>query len=83
MTDLEKFITKCEENAVPDEKINTSDVPEMTEKDFARGHFKYWKPIKKSVTLRLDVDVLESFKSLGKGYQTKINEVLRDYAFGH
>ncbi|MCZ7634730.1 MAG: BrnA antitoxin family protein [Verrucomicrobia bacterium] len=36
-------------------------------------------PRKKPVTLRLDADVLDSFKSLGKGYQTRINAVLRTY----
>lgn len=47
MTDLEKFIAKCEQNAKPDSKINLTDCPELTEEDFARGHFKYWKPVKK------------------------------------
>jgi len=36
-------------------------------------------PGKKPVTLRLDADVLDWFKSLGKGYQTRINAVLRTY----
>ncbi len=47
MTDLEKFIAKCEEHAVPDSEINLSDMPELTKNDFERGHFKYWKPVKK------------------------------------
>jgi uncharacterized protein (DUF4415 family) len=34
---------------------------------------------KKPVTLRIDADVLNWFKSLGKGYQTKMNAVLRIY----
>jgi uncharacterized protein (DUF4415 family) len=36
-------------------------------------------PRKKPVTLRLDADVLDWFKSLGKGYQTRINAVLGCY----
>lgn len=36
-------------------------------------------PGKKPITLRLDADVLDWFKSLGKGYQTRINAVLRSY----
>ena len=36
-------------------------------------------PGKKPATLRLDADVLDWFKSLGKGYQTRINAVLRSY----
>ena len=38
---------------------------------------------KKSTTLRIDADVLEWFQSLGKGYQTKINAVLRAYKTAH
>lgn len=34
---------------------------------------------KKPVTLRIDADVLNWFKSLGKGYQTRMNAVLRVY----
>ncbi len=77
MTDLEKFIAKCEQNAKPDSKINLTDCPELTEEDFARGHFKYWKPVKKSITVRIDVDNLTWLKEAGKGYQTRLNEVLR------
>jgi len=36
-----------------------------------------YKPIKKSVTLRLDADVLAWFKQQGRGYQTRINRALR------
>jgi uncharacterized protein (DUF4415 family) len=37
----------------------------------------YYRPIKKAVTLRLDVDVLAWFKRQGRGYQTRINRALR------
>lgn len=43
MKDLERFIAKCEENSVPDNMINTSDIPELTGEDFARGHFRNLK----------------------------------------
>ena len=36
-------------------------------------------PPKASVSLRIDVDVLEWFKSRGSGYQTRINAVLRAF----
>ncbi|MGA7539790.1 MAG: BrnA antitoxin family protein [Steroidobacteraceae bacterium] len=36
-------------------------------------------PPKASVSLRIDADVLEWFKSQGTGYQTRINAVLRAY----
>ena len=78
MTDLEKFIAKCEADSVPDEKINTNDIPELTEADFARGHFKYRKPMKNPITIRIDLDNLSWLQSEGvKGYQTKLNAVIR------
>jgi len=36
-----------------------------------------FKPLKKPVTLRLDADVLAWFKKQGRGYQTRINQALR------
>ena len=39
---------------------------------------KYYKPLKKPVTLRLDADVLAWFKKQGRGYQTRINRALRN-----
>ena len=38
---------------------------------------------KRQVTLRLDVDVLDFFKKAGRGYQTKINRVLRAFVEAH
>ena len=78
MTDLKEFIAKCEANAVPDEQINTADIPELTEADFSRGHFKFWKPAKKPVSLRIDLDNLAWLQSVGvKGYQSRLNKVIR------
>ena len=37
------------------------------------------RPPKKQITIRLDADVLEWFRSSGKGYQSRINAVLRAY----
>jgi len=41
-----------------------------------RGHF--YRPVKKAVSVRIDLDVLEWLKMQGKGYQTRINHILRD-----
>lgn len=57
--------------------INFDDIHELTEEDFSRGHFKYWKPVKKSITVRIDLDNLTWLKEAGKGYQTRLNDVLR------
>jgi uncharacterized protein (DUF4415 family) len=45
--------------------------------DLVREWPKYYKPLKKPVTLRLDADVLAWFKKQGRGYQTRINRALR------
>jgi uncharacterized protein (DUF4415 family) len=42
-----------------------------------RGDF--YRPVKEQITLRLDKDVIAWFKAGGEGYQTRINDVLRDY----
>jgi uncharacterized protein (DUF4415 family) len=36
-------------------------------------------PLKQIVTIRLDIDMLNWFKSGGPGYQTRINQILRDH----
>ena len=46
-----------------------------------RGQQK--KPTKKQLTIRLNQEVVEYFKLQGKGWQTKINEVLADYVNSH
>ena len=49
----------------------------MTDEEWARGEIA--RPAKVSVGLRLDDDVLRWFRAKGKGYQTRINAVLRRY----
>ena len=60
-----------------DEDIDTSDIPELGDDFFNNAQLRM--PAKKSVTLRLDEDVLEFLKSEGRGYQTRINKLLRNY----
>jgi len=36
-----------------------------------------YRPVKKPVTLRLDADLLAWFQQDGRGYQTRINQALR------
>ena len=64
--------------ARPDSEIDLSDIPEITEeqwKNAERGHF--YRPVKRQITARVDADVLEWLKSEGKGYQSRINAILR------
>jgi|TARA_R110002096_G_scaffold223440_1_gene412729 uncharacterized protein (DUF4415 family) len=60
-----------------DESVDTSDIPELDDDFFEKAELRV--PEKKPVTLRIDEDVLEWFKSQGKGYQTRINKLLRQY----
>jgi uncharacterized protein (DUF4415 family) len=67
-------------SARPDLEIDTSDIPVMTDAEWAktqrvRGHL--YRPVKQIVTARLDGDVLEWLKSHGRGYQSRMNAILR------
>ena len=55
---------------------------EAIPKLYAKLHPEWYKPKKTEIHIRVDADVLEWYKSQGKGYQTKINAVLRAHAFG-
>jgi uncharacterized protein (DUF4415 family) len=66
----------------PDSEIDFSDVPKLSKSFFSEAQVRMPKR-KKAVSLRLDSDVLDWFKHEGKGYQTKINAVLRAYAEAH
>ena len=63
----------------PDETIDTSDIAPLDEafwRSAARNPL--YKPTKTSTTVRVDADVLAWLKSQGKGYQTRINAILRE-----
>lgn len=70
--------------ALPDSAIDTSDAPEVLDWSGARRG-AFYRPVKQQLTLRLDADVVAWFKShteLGNGYQTRINQALREYVQG-
>ena len=65
--------------ALPDDQVNLSDPDAPETLDWAgavRGRF--YKPVKKLKSLRIDADVLAFFEAQGPGYQTRINNVLRE-----
>jgi uncharacterized protein (DUF4415 family) len=62
--------------AIPDEDIDYSEIPEA-DADFWRRAELHMPEPKKGVYIRLDADVLEWLKSKGKGYQTRMNAMLR------
>ncbi len=62
-----------------DAEIDTSDARAMTEAEWAdaeRGRF--FRPLKRQVTTRIDADVLAWLKADGQGYQSRINAILRE-----
>lgn len=69
-----------------DEDIDFSDIPPLTEKFWANAvrfrDRRHYRPVKQQLTLRLDADVIQWFKSHPEGqdgYQTRINQALRRY----
>jgi uncharacterized protein (DUF4415 family) len=64
------------------ENIDLSDIPELTPEMFAQAVVKRGlkdKENKALITIRVDQDVITWFKSQGRGYQTRINSLLRAY----
>ena len=88
-------LTEAEKQAIHDaaEKVRDGeteddpDCPILTEEQLKQFrpwyevHPDWYKPKKSDVHIKIDTDVLQWFKRQGKGYQTKINAVLREYAF--
>lgn len=67
--------------ALPDDQIQTDDMPEVKDWSNAKRGVLY-RPVKQQITLRLDADLIEWFKthhSQNEGYQTSINRALREY----
>jgi uncharacterized protein (DUF4415 family) len=59
-----------------DREIDTADIPPAL--DWSKAVVgKFYRPIKKPLTIRVDADVLAWLKGQGKGYQTRINALLR------
>jgi len=59
------------------------DSPKLTKEQIARlrpTHEAYWNvtPVKKTISIKIDADILAVLQSLGKGYQTRINSILRE-----
>jgi len=59
-----------------DAEIDYSDIPPLDKSFFAKAT-EAWPPAKRQLTIRLDADVLKWLRANGKGYQTRINRILR------
>jgi uncharacterized protein (DUF4415 family) len=66
-------------DAMKDEDIDFSDIPEVTDLSglVPRIPHPMYKPMKVPVSCKLDADILAWLKSGGKGYQTRLNAILR------
>ncbi len=69
-------------DAMSDKDIDYSDIPEFDE-TFLRSVEMKITPEKNPISLRVDADVLDWMKSQGKGYQSRINAILRSYYEAH
>ncbi|TRD17294.1 BrnA antitoxin family protein [Palleronia caenipelagi] len=70
--------------ALEDEDIDFSDQPELTEDFWSTA--KVVMPVARNltqVTAKFDSDVVEWFKQQGRGYQARMNAVLRSYYDAH
>ena len=90
LDDYEKLPPMSEEEKERLKKTPISydkDSPKISEEQLAQfvpyylAQSTMYRPRKTDVHLKIDADVLEAFKAQGKGYQTRINEVLRNYIF--
>lgn len=69
-------------DAMEDGDIDYSQIPELDEGFFKKARVVV-PPGKKQLTIRLDEDVLDWLKAQGKGYQSRINAILRAYYEAH
>ena len=67
---------------IKDKDIDYSDIPETDDSFWATSELNM--PVSKDrITIRIDYDVLQWLKSGGKGYQSRINAILRQYMDAH
>ncbi|RPH81429.1 MAG: 3-oxoacyl-ACP synthase [Nitrospiraceae bacterium] len=69
-------------DALKDSEIDFSDIPEVGKAFFKRATMRL-PEAKTAVTIRLDRQILNWFKTKGPGYQTRINALLRAYMEAH
>lgn len=71
-------------NSLSDEHIDYSDIPEIDFTQLGEPVIgKFYRPIKKQISIRLDMDVLDWLKSKSSKYQSLINKICRLYYLKH
>jgi len=71
-----RTLTATEVRQLAKTPIDYSDIPALGD-EFFRKATAAWPPAKKQLTIRLDADVLDWLRAHGRGYQTRINRILR------
>jgi len=69
-------LTPAEARRLDEMPIDYSDIPKLGDEFFTKAKVA-WPPVKHQLTIRLDADVLDWLKANGRGYQTRINRILR------
>ena len=70
---------RAQNDARPDDDIDYSDIPQQNPKDWEHAvQGRFYRPIKTQTSIRIDKDVMAGLKRDGKGYQTRINAILRE-----
>ena len=73
--EIERLLAK---GTAPDDQLDLSDIPEITDWSKAVRPGQFYRPVKQQTSVRLDADVLAWLKAQGKGYQTRMNKILRE-----
>jgi uncharacterized protein (DUF4415 family) len=79
MAKYKRPMTTEEMKKATDADIDFSDIPELDDSFWRDARIVTPAERKGQITLRLDADLLDWFRSQGKGYQTHMNAVLRSY----
>ena len=67
---------------MPDSDVDCSDIPKLDKAFFQRAQVRM-PTRKRSISLRVDPGILDWFQRQGRGYQTRINAVLKAYVEAH
>lgn len=68
--------------SIPEEDIDTSDIPELDDEFWKNARVRF-PGGKERLTVRFDEDMVQWFRDQGRGYQTKMNAVLRSFYEAH
>jgi len=82
--------TPEEDEVITEAAMSDSDAMPFTEKEWAQvktvlrvGRPRSVHPLKVPTTIRFDADVLEGLRATGKGWQTRVNEAMREWVKSH